>query len=428
MNVNTSSVQEVLRGGEKIDLYYYNSANLFTQERPTLSNTKFTQQINSLSGGVSQFIFSPYQGLSDVFLTLKLHKQDGLHDYTDYGLSRGWGYAMINQISVRYGGSSQYYFSGQQMMMQNVLDMQDAPTRDKLFSLGGQACLPADFVNNQYAYCYLNLPHNSPNGVVKALPFPSELLRQPILITVELKNPASVFSVAPGQGASLPPFDPLEEGYFQVRQVNMINSADLMTAHADPMNLNYVLPLKYFPNQEFTIQLPGGNLSNPAQISLTGFRNGQVKSIVMWLTSSADTPPVTANGALYNPFSWAAPANVTLSINGEIFYFSKYGSSLLIDLVNNVKANELATAPLAIQTGALVAGSPYTSEFIKVDFSQHCDVDSENSVLIAGKTITNSIVNVSFTTPDDTVGYTLHALYIYNSSLVFSNGNCDYSF
>jgi len=423
MNVNTSSVQEVIRGGSKVDLYYYDSANLFTQERPTLSNTKFTQQLVSPNSGVSQFIFSPYQGLSDIFLMFKLYAQDANHDYTGLGLARGWGYSMIDQIAVRYGSSSMYYFSGQQMMMQNVLDMDDSPNRDKLFALGGQACLPADFASAQYAYCYLNLPHNSPNGSVKGMPFPSELLRQPILVTVQLKNSQSIFSVAPN--GSAPDFAPVEEAYFQVRQVNMINSGDLMTATTDPMNLNYVYPLKYFPNQEFTIQVPAGSKSSPAQISLTGFRNGQVRSIIMWLTSSADTPNTPG---LYNPFAWRAPGDITLSINGEIFYFSKYGSSLLIDLVNNVKPCELATAPLAINAGALVAGNPYTATFAKVDFSQHCDVDSEDSILLAGKTITNSIVNVQFTTPDDTAGYTLHALYLYNSSIVFAHGGCDYSF
>jgi hypothetical protein len=56
-------------------------------------------------------------------------------------------------------------------------------------------------------------------------------------------------------------------------------------------------------------------------------------------------------------------------------------------------------------------------------------------MLIGGKSITNSIVNLAFTVPTnaisslvDNAGYVLHAMYVYNSSLVFAGGNCEYVF
>jgi hypothetical protein len=434
MNVNTSSVQELVRGGEKHDIYYYNSASLFIQSRPTLTNTKFLQQLVSFNSGTSQMIFSPDQGLSDVFLTFKLKAQgtDGIN-YTNFGLGRGWGYSLIDTIAVRYGGSSQYFWTGQQMMMQNIVDMQDAVSRDTLFSLGGQGCIGADgdFVENQYAYCYINLPHNTPNGDgLKMNPLPTELLRQPVLIQVSLKNAQSVFSCV-GVPGGLLAVAPVEEAYFQVRQIRMVNSDDLLTSKADPMSLTYTYPLKYFAQQQYSVNMPANSATNPTTVNLTGFRNGQVRSILMWLSNKVDTPSSAdiSGNKIYEPFAWYAPENVELSINGEIFYKAKYGSSLLIDLVNNKQPTQLAIAPVTISAGALVPVSGgFTSSYCKVDFAQHNDPITENSLLVGGKTITNSIVNVTLSAPDDSANWVLNAVYMYNSSLVFASGNAEYTF
>jgi hypothetical protein len=37
-------------------------------------------------------------------------------------------------------------------------------------------------------------------------------------------------------------------------------------------------------------------------------------------------------------------------------------------------------------------------------------------------------LNLSFTTPTDGDIYTLHAVYLYNSNLLFSGGSTDYAF
>lgn len=438
MNVNSSSVQELVRGGEKHDIYYYNSASLFIQERPTLTNTKFTQGLVSPNSGTSQLIFSPDQGLSDVFLMFKLKAQSPVTNYVSYGLSRGWGYSMIDSVAVRYGGSSQYFWSGNQMLMENIVDIQDAVSRDTLFELGGQACLGTnpttggnDFAVSQYAYCYINLPHNTPNGDgLKMNPLPTELLRQPVLVQVTLKNTASVFSCAGAQTSVSLPFEPVAEAYFQVRQARMINTSDLLTASKNPMDITYTYPLKYFAQQEYVLRLD--DLEGQKTVNLTGFRNGQVRTILLWLENSGDVPDSKGddNVRLYNPFLWYAPQDIELSINGEIFYVSKFGSSLLIDLVNNKQPTRLACAPIGKSAGALVpVTGGQTASYCKVDFSQHNDPITENSMLVAGKTITNSVVNLRFNVPDPTKsGWILHAVYLYNSSLVFANGNCEYTF
>ena len=342
--------------------------------------------------------------------------------------------------------------------MENVIDMQDAVSRDALYRYGGEALMGENPLNGnvndfatagQQAYCYINLPHNTPNGDgLKMNPLPTELLRQPVLVQVEMNDTRSVFSGNQIAGTTpiAVPNGPISNAYFQVKQVRMINSEDLLTSHHEPSKISYTLPLKYFAQQEYQLQLPSSVVqAGQAQsitVNLTGFRNGGVRSIILWLTNSADTPSLGTLSTnqpsavrVFNPALWYLPENNTISINGEIFYTNRGRASLLLDLVNNKQPNELSTTSYdANGLGYLVphAGGT-TSQYLKCDFSQVNDAVFGVNMLVSGKSITNSIVNYQFSIPARAVGapansWVLHALYLYNSSLVFAGGNCEYVF
>ena len=71
-----------------------------------------------------------------------------------------WGnprYNRINQVSVRYGSSAQYFFTGQQIYLQNLFDAENATKRDQLALLGGNA-LVGNACKNATASVYLKLP------------------------------------------------------------------------------------------------------------------------------------------------------------------------------------------------------------------------------------------------------------------------------
>jgi len=79
----------------------------------------------------------------------------------------------LQNVAVRYGGSSQYFWNSNQIALMNAVDMQDAPSRDTLFKLAGDALMgtnplnpqaPNDFTVSNFGYLYLNFPHNTPNG------------------------------------------------------------------------------------------------------------------------------------------------------------------------------------------------------------------------------------------------------------------------
>jgi len=95
-------------------------------------------------------------------------------NYVAAALNQGWGYSLVNRLSVRYGSSAQYFWSGAQMYLQNLYDCENTTKCNDLTQLGGQA-LASAACGGASAYVYLKLPHNSVRASGKPLPFPSDL-------------------------------------------------------------------------------------------------------------------------------------------------------------------------------------------------------------------------------------------------------------
>jgi hypothetical protein len=167
----TESVQASIRPGEMVDLCYSGDTNTSKQAYPTIVNTRFSQTFTNFGAGSSQFVISPNGGVSDIVISM-LTPAAGT--YTNAALPSGWGYSLINRVSVRYGSSAQYFWSGTQIFMQNVLDAENNTKVDQLAQVGGNAATGAGCASQQ-AYVYLKLPHNSCRAAGKPLPFPSDL-------------------------------------------------------------------------------------------------------------------------------------------------------------------------------------------------------------------------------------------------------------
>lgn len=412
----TENVQDSIRPGEMVDTYYYGETNSEKQAYPCVVNNKFVQQFTNYSAGTSQFVISPYQGVSDIVIYMKMGSTATI---TNSMLPQGWGYSLIKQVSVRYGSSAQYFFTGEQIYLQNLFDAEDAVKRDQLASLGGNALDNAGLVAavNPEAYLYLNLPHNSPRADGKPLPFPSDLLVQPIIITIEL-NPVSSIFVSDGGGAAANVPTALSVANLQVKQEMMSDSADLLARRVDMNTHAYTYPLKYFPQQEVQIQL--ANSAAPQSLNLTGFRAGEVRNILLWLTKASD---VAANGSHY----WEQPLDIQLTYNGEIFYRADSESSQIWNLVCDTKS-------AGVNTFAAGGAPPETwntnvlAPWVDIPFAQ-VNVPYDKEVkLVHGKPILNAVVNLTLTTPAAAADWTLHAVYLYNSSLLCSRGGAEYVF
>ena len=417
------SMQDKMRLGEVTDIYYYGTKTLEKQAIPTIQDTRFLQGLPSLGAGSSTFIISPDQGVSDVLLGVKLPVQA----YNGLALPRGYLYRMIKQVSVRYGGSSQYFFTGEQILVQNLRECTSPSTRDALFELGGAEMLkPADFAGDSlFAYVPLNLPHSSPNGgLEKPNPFPSELLNQPIVITLEMNSLADAFiqaSPAVAGGNSVPPAQ-FADAYFQVRQIHANDAGALMR----PMGAGagYSYPLKAFYQNQIDVTLQ--NTVANQSVTLTGFRSGDVRSIFFWVEDLDQT-------AAGNKFNWALPRDIQLIYNGTVFQNFRGVSSQIWDLMNTDVPSQFVNSVIS-QSGSGVATTAFTStakvtNWVQLPFSQIYEQLSGTHLMVRGKMIENAVVNLQLSLPSvNTAGYVLHAVYAYNSLLFCSMGSAEYIF
>lgn len=428
-------IQESMRLGEAHDIYYYTHKTMSKQTIPTVVDIRFKQALNNLRAGSSTFIISVDQGISDILLGALLPAQgvNGV-DYTNLAVPRGWLYALINRVSVRYSGSPQYFWTGAQVLIENLREMPNPTCRDQLFQLGGAMMnsVSAFAGDNLYAYAYLNLPHDSPNGsLMKPNPFPSELLSQPIVITLELNPIQSVFSsgVALGSLAGAP--SSLADAWFQVKQIHAKDRGELFYPSGDRSKA-YSFPTKAFYQNEITISLPsGGGLGGTGSFAtlLTGFRNGQVRSIILWLTDDDDTNPTLGAPFARNFTNFALPHDVRLLYNGTVYYDAQGTSSQFWDLVSKETPSQLNCTVLAApgSPGAITATSA-DKFWVEIPFSQIYEQLSGSHMYIAGKEIMNAVVNLELTVPNPAKSYTLHAVYAYNCVMMVAGGSVEYVF
>lgn len=421
-----SSIQDKMRLGEVKDIWYYGNKTLEKQAIPAVQDTRFLQQLPSLRQGSSTFIISPDQGLQDIIVAFKLPTQS----YNGLALPRAWGYKLINKVSVRYGGSSQYFWTGDQIFVENMREMTSPNTRDVLVQLGGaEMKKPSDFQGDaMYAYVPLNLPHSSPNGgLMKPNPLPTELLNQPVVVTLELNAIDSIFvSNANVVGGAAAAPTALEDAWFQTRMVHAHDAGALMR----PMGhgAGYSLPLKGFYQNE--IQVPLQNTTALQSITLTGFRAGDVRSIFFWIEDTAKT-------AAGNPYDFVLPRDVELLYNGLVYQRFKGTSSQIWDLMacetpaqfSNSVLSVVAGAPGTVPVDAAFTSAAKVSSWINMPFSQIYEQLSASHLMVRGKMIENAVVNVNLALPATTAGnFVLHAVYAYNCILFESAGSSEYIF
>lgn len=377
------------------------------------------------------FTIPPQNGIQDVVCEFVIPGLTGsAAQLGALEIPRGWGYALISQVSFRYGGSSQYFLSGDQIL-QNALRKQTSRTScDDILTLGGNAATGLDLSGvAQVANIVLTLPHNTPSGVGKAHPLPTDLLTQQVQVTVELKPLSAIFGIAAGAAAGTAAVIPaaLSSAQFQVQQVMFNNQSDALARRIDMADNVYAYPAE-FVQQVQRIPLAAGTAAQ--SVVLTGFRSGEVKAIHCWLTSGADlnNAQSTPAGAAYNPWRWYLPSAVTMSYAGDIYARYENGSSALWNLINGNKAPAADNNVYTDSGAQTFNASSALTQWVELPFSAtHVDEDAHYT-LVHGRPITNGIVNLLVTPPSSKSDWVLNVSYLYNTTLSFSQGTCDYVF
>ena len=419
-----ADVQSMVRPGEPVDLYYYSSETCKKAAFKTSQNTKYVQEFANKAGGTSTFLFPPQNGLQHIVCTMSfpaLGAQAGL------ALPAGWAWGLVKSCSFRYGGTSQFLLTGQQLLQLALRSQTSRSSCDDIVNLGGNYAAGNDFVNSQTASIVLTLPHaHVSSGVGQALPFPTDALTQQCQILLELYPVSSIFS-NPSGGALPAGCSSLSSANFQVQQVMLDNQGDALARRVDLSTKAYAFPTE-FVQQEVAIEL--FNSTNPQAVVLSGFRAGSVKSLDIWLIDKADQVPGGSNTRAYNPAAFRVPTSVEMLYAGDIYAKYDNGVGQLFNLINSDKASAFDIAFVEVGASVIQPPTPFLSQWLSLPFSQPmCDSD-EHFTLVSGKAITNGIINLNnLVVPYvSTVGWTLKVSYIYNCTMLFSQGSVDYCF
>lgn len=436
----SDSVQAMIRPGEPLDLYYYSGETSKKAAFPTTVNTKYQQQLNNLSGGSSTFLFPPNNGIQDVICTFTfaaLGAQSGAFD--NLALPTGWGYALIKSVSWRYAGTSQFFLTGDQLLQNALRDQTSKSSCTDLLNLGGNYAAGDNFLSSQTCNVVLRLPHATASGVNKQLPFPTDCLTSQVQIILELNNVGDIFTNA--SGAALPAAaQVLANGYFQIQQVMMNNQGDCLARRVDLSSKCYAFPCEFVQQKVVVsgnqIQFDPTGASQPVNtLVLSGFRAGQVKSLEVWLSNNDDTliNPTARQAAskAYNPFRWYVPVSVEMVYAGDIYARYNNGSGVLYGLLNGNKAPIVDLSTVNLNGSVIGQPTPHSAQWLSLPFAQPLVDEDCHYILLHGRSITNGIINLNnFVLPPvaSTAGWTLNISYIYNATILFSQGSCDYVF
>ena len=419
------SAQALVRVGEPLDLYYCDKDNAKKQVIPVSYDTRYSQNLTNLTSGVSVMTIPPNQGVRHVVVVLG-YSASALSGQTgNYALEQGWGYNAIRQISFRIGGSSQYFLSGAQLLQRNLRLTRTKNQRDSILSLGGQQCYSApagagsgDFATAQYAYIPISI-WACPGEDSLGLPLPTDLLSQQVQVTVELNPPSGFWSPCPSwAGTACSPPANFTTGYFQIEQLTMDDRGMALANRVNMADHMYSMPLPTFDQQEFTTQLL--NTATDQPVVLSGFRAGEVKKVVAFLTNNDDT---------INKQLWYNPSNITMLYAGQKYPVYQNGSSQIWNLLDGTAPACVSQSKLNNAGGAWTTPTSVLSQWVELPFSQPQGSDYEADILVHGKMITNGIVNLQVTPPfANTAGWTLHIIYVYNCTIGFSKGSADLIF
>jgi hypothetical protein len=429
----SEAIVQSVAPGECVDKYYPGHENTEKSCFPSYVENRFNLAFPSLNAGSASILtFNPTEGVGDIVLTFQFPTTGTSGAaYTGLALPMGWGYRLIREIQVRPASGSQYTFTGDQLYLANLSDAEDSVKLNQIPFLGGQACVAAgDFTNQDKltAYVYLKLPWNTLSAQEKTLPWPSDLVSQPLTIQIQLDTFDRVFYVNPNVVGPSPYPNSLSYANANFRQTHMTNTGNLLTRRENMVAKALAWPLRYFQQTTFRAQVPiTSGVATIQQLNLTGLRSGQLKSIDVWCVRASDV----ASG---NGHNWFAPQDVRLLISGTVYYDSVKGSNQMWSLVDR-KTPAAVTTYVASPNGTTNTNTDavqISAPWLNIPLGQGSEVLRGETEIVGGLNVANSVMNLYLTLPAVTAAsadyWFVNVSYNYLSAMIFNAGNVDYVF
>jgi hypothetical protein len=426
----SESIQHAITPGDCKDTYYPGKENSDLQCFPALQDNRFYVSLPSLNqGATNTIIFNPTQGLSDIVLTVSLPAPTTNATYAGWAFPRGWLAAMIDTMALRVGGSSLYYFTGDQMFIDTLTDCETGEKKQAVMNVAGAELLTdLDYDQPELlnASLYVKMPFNSISSLQKTIPLNTDLLSQPVQILITFKNFANVaywYGAGNPNPGSLP--SSFANAQVNFRQTTLQNSEHLLSRRENMNDKALTIPLRYFSQTTFRTNVTSDGLA-ANQINLTGFRFGSVKYIDVWARKirNADNSPVPSG----NPWNFVPFVNVQLLINGLVMYDTRSSNNVLWSLCDRKTPAQVNTTVLTTG-GANEEAVPQASvmPWVVIPFAQLSEPMAYCNDLTLGYPIANSVLNLSVVMPEAGT-YEISAAYHYAAALMASKGTMEYVF
>lgn len=382
----------------------------YVQQCDTLASVRFSVNFQSLTLPGSATLNLPNASIID---TIMIRAQLASWP-TDCSLPRGWLALLVDRVEWRIGGGQPYVYSGQQMLQEALEACETINKRDQFLRLAGDSRIAAD-ASAQEANYYLSLPISRIAYDNHQLPFDTRMLSTQSQFTVYFKSLAEICG---GSGvASLPTSFSL--GQFIIRDLNFKNPLHSISddLRLNPM-LSYSHPVIWSIHSQ--LQVTTSNTATlPTQVTLTGFRAGNLNSITFFIVPDAQINPGGNNAR--NVMNTLRMENIRLEFNGVPLQICNGRSHDLINMANNFDPNFFFNNLITGTSSATFNQAPINSYYYTFDLSQYNAIRKFGSVQ-SGLEIQSNQLNFSFTTPDSNAASArLYISYRYASAIKISD-------
>ena len=440
----SESVLHAITPGTCEDMTYPGATNTAVQCFSALTDNRFTIGLPSTNqGSTSQLIFNPAQGLSDIVVTCTLPPQSGTL-YVGYAFPQGWLGAMINTVALRIGGSSLYYWTGAQIMVDTLQECENQGKQQGVFNLGGAALGTVTTATAPVASVtafptnakdpllsgsfYLKMPFNTISSLQKTLALPTDLLTQPVQILITWKNFSDV--AFQYQTTTSPASQSLPTAFAncsaRFRQTTLVNSEHLLSRREDMNSKMLVYPLRSFSQTEFTTQV-ATTVGVPFSINATGLRSGSIKWIDVYVTS----PSISGAG---NNWNFVPITQLQFLVNGLIYYDASNDDALMWNLCDSAVPLQVSTtgytsSATPTTNSTTLTATTSTMSWYRIQLGQKPYAMAYENEMSLGLNIANSVCNINMsvaTQVNETV--TVRLVYHYACNLIFTKGTAEYLF
>jgi hypothetical protein len=345
-------------------------------------------------------------------------------------LPRGWAYHNLQRLDVRVGSSITLNFDYPQLMALMLNSCDSTDKADDLLRCGGDEVI-APVATPQEGVIALDVVFSKVRYIISKLPYDAGLLNQPIQLVLYHRG---LDQVAGGSGALawINSFaNQFSKAVFHVRtglfqEMKDSIKQDLMM---NPQ-LSYVYHTVYPQTVQFRFN--GAVAPSKSQITLTGFKSGQLLGIQMIAVRDADVVPAVS-GDCRNMY------NLTSDLGGMLL---TYNGQVLFDMDDSVRLQKVIGATQGLKpayfpssriipngsgTGPWLS-EPKKSYVYNIDFTLTPSKDQEGSAIAKGlDNIQNASMVLQFSTPT-AEPYTLFVSYMYNLAIRTESGNAEFIF